>query len=173
MRSWLQRIPRSLSLFAGAVVGGAILAAAGIAMGSGPNSPIPAPTPVVHDVPASKVAHAVLGSIVSAKQVEQQALQIAENPSFNGGSTTPPVFLGARLETVAAASSNVGRRVASYYIGTDRTVWMVWFRGAVADACSPGSQSCLESTEETYYFAFDAHTGTEYSFGVGAPSEAP
>lgn len=179
MRAWTRGARKNVRLFSAVALATAILAAAGITYASSgsasPNPPpaqppsnsglIPAPTPAVHSMPSSEQSHYVAGPFISSAQAESIALQIAQG--FGTGDTT---VLAEKLESVAAASTDAGMRVASLYTGNDRMVWLVWLDGPYQAMCSV-SGACAPVPNTEYFVAVDAKSGQVY--GVGYNANAP
>jgi hypothetical protein len=112
-----------------------------------------APTPRVHSVPPSMQAHYVPGPYISAAVAERTALAVAS--AMGPGARV----LQARLMSVAAASKATGDRVASYYTGDSREVWLVWLRGPFRMISCITATACPVKLNQVFYAAIDARTG--------------
>lgn len=178
MKIWPRGARKEIRLFSVVALATAILTAAGMTYASSSTSPspphtqltsnpgiIPAPTPVVHSMPSSEQSHYVAGPFISSAQAESIALQIAQR--FGTGDAT---VLAVKLESVAAASSDAGMRVASLYAGNDRMVWIVWLEGPYQPMCSV-SGSCVPIPNTEFFVTVDAKSGQVY--GVGYNANAP
>lgn len=132
---------------------------------TGPSSSlVPASTPSVNTIPSSDQSHYVAGPFISEGAIESMATQLATNAD-----PAPVTVISAKLESVAAASQDVGLRVASFYTGDDRMVWLVWLDGPYVPSCI--TNPCPAAIGGVYFMVFDATTGD--SLGVGRVVSAP
>ncbi len=132
---------------------------------TGPSSsPVPAPTPSVNTIPSSEQSQYVAGPFMSESAIESMATQLATSAD-----PAPVTVISAKLESVAAASQDVGLRVASFYTGDDRMVWLVWLDGQYVPSCI--TNPCPAPIDGVYFMVFDATTGD--SLGVGRVVSAP
>ncbi|MDA8344584.1 MAG: hypothetical protein M0Z66_03785 [Thermaerobacter sp.] len=79
--------------------------------------------------------------------------------------TTPPRVLSAKLETLDAASTQLGSRAAADTVPNDAMVWVVTLKGTY----NPGScfSSCVPALyDQVYNVVEDAMTGQWYSSGL-------
>ena len=125
----------------------------------------PAPTPPTHSIPSSQQLHYVSGPFISEAKAESVALGVDV-----GVATGPaPQVFEAKMESVAAASSEFGTRVAMMNVGSDRMVWVVGINGTYRTPCPPVG-ACPPPPHETYYVFIDAATGLILSSGhLNAP----
>lgn len=176
MRAQLRTVLGLVGLFTAAAAVTAVLALTGVAHGGGNSSPsspvssvgspnggsglIPAPTPIVQTVPSSEQTHYVPGPYLTEAQATAIAVQVAER--LGPG---PVTILSAQLESVAAASQATGIRVASFYTGSDRMVWLVWLIGTYQSMCQV-SGPCPAKPQQVYFTVVDAKTGQSYGAGI-------
>jgi hypothetical protein len=103
--------------------------------------------------------HYLPGPYISAAVAERTALAVASD--MGPGAR----ILQARLMSVAAASKAAGQRVASYYTGDSREVWLVWIRGPWRLFSCITATACPVKLNQVYYDAIDARTGFDYGSG--------
>ncbi len=121
----------------------------------------PAPTPPTHSIPSSQQLHYVSGPFISKAKAESVALGIDA-----GGATGPtPQVFEAKMESVAAASAELGARVAAMNVGSDRMVWVVGIKGTYRTPCPPVG-ACPPPTNGEYNVVIDATTGLILSSGL-------
>ena len=128
---------------------------------------IPAPTPQVHTIPATEQTPYVSGPYLTESQAEADAMQVA-NRMGSGAQV-----VAAKLESVAAASTDAGFRVATFETSTSREVWLVWIVGPYQGGCL--LSACPVRSNVLYNVTIDATSGTVYGVGTsknmpGAPS---
>jgi hypothetical protein len=145
-------------------VGVAVIAVAGTVSAvavaaSAPRLGARAPTPRLHSVPPSVQTHYVPRPYISATLAERTALAVASE--MGPGARV----LQARLMSVAAASKATGDRVASYYTGDSRKVWLVWLRGPFRVVSCITATACPVKLNQVFYAAIDARTGFDYGVG--------
>lgn len=129
---------------------------------SGPYPGAPAATPATHSIPSSQQLHYVSGPFISKAEAESVALSIDA-----GGATGPvPQVFEAKMESVAAASSELGTRVAMMTVGSDRIIWVVGIKGTYTPPCPPTGACPPAMTNQEYYVNIDAVTGRILSSGV-------
>jgi hypothetical protein len=145
-------------LFSAAVLVTAILTASGVAFGGSGGAK--APTPSVHSIPESQQLHYVSGPFLSNDQATAIAVQLGKGL----GSGAAPKVLGAHMETLAAASSQLGEQAASLAIGNDRMVWVVQLQGPY-NACYSHTGVCPPDPSQIYSVVMDAVTGKIYASG--------
>lgn len=149
-RKWLL-VSAGVAVSAAAGTIGAVAVAAGV--------PQPAERAPAHGVPASAQARLVPGPYISAAVAERTALAVASE--MGPGARV----LRARLMSVGAASKATGDRVASYYAGDSRDVWLVWLRGPFRMINCITDTACPVKLDQVYYAAIDARTGFDYGVG--------
>ncbi len=152
-RKWMLA---SAAVAAMAVAG--TVSAVAVAAGT-PQPGAQAPTPRVHSVPPSMQSHYVPGPYIPAVAAEHTALAVAS--AMGPGARV----LQARLMSVAAASKATGDRVASYYTGDSREVWLVWLRGPFRLFSCITATACPLKLNQVFYAAIDARTGFDYGVG--------
>jgi hypothetical protein len=153
-------VKRRLLVSGGAVVIAIAGTASAVAIPArAPRPGAPALAPRVHSVPASKQAHHVPGPYIAAAVAERTALEF-------GSKMGPGArVLQAGLMSAAAASRATGDRVAGYYTGDSREVWLVWIRGPWRILDCLTATACPLKLNQIYYAAVDATTGIEYGAG--------
>ncbi len=128
---------------------------------SGPYPGAPAPTPPTHSIPSAQQLHYVSGPFISEAKAESVALGVDA-----GGATGPvPQVFEAKMESVAAASAELGARVAMMTVGSDRIVWVVGIKGTYRTPCPPVG-ACPPATNGEYNVVIDAATGQILSSGL-------
>lgn len=120
-----------------------------------------APTPQTHSFPSSQVLQYVSGPFISEGSAETIALRMGQG----AGGTTQVV--GAKLESVAAATAVLGSRPAALDIASARMVWVVELKGTyVQSSCSPSGNCLAPLSNQTYYVVIDAATGNTLATGI-------
>lgn len=121
---------------------------------NGPAPGAPAPGHQVHSIPSSQQQHFAPGPYIAAAKAEQRALAAAA-PMGRGARV-----VRAQLMSVTAASKATGQRVASYFVGPDRMIWLVWMKGPWKILNCITASGCAAKPDQLYYVTIDAKTGT-------------
>ena len=118
-----------------------------------------APSHGVHAISSSQQTHYMPGPYIAARPAQRAALSVA------GEMGAGARVVSASIVSVAAASKATGQRVASYFSGSTRDVWLVWVRGPwkILNCIQPSS--CLTKPDQLYYIVIDAKTGMSYGMG--------
>lgn len=84
--------------------------------------------------------------------------------------TTAPKVLSAKLETLAAASTQLGSRAAMLTVPNDAMVWVVTLKGVFSTgACSPDAGCVPILYDQVFSVVEDDMTGRVYSAGYNVP----